>query len=120
MVPISILTRYKKKNINRIKKKNASAKITSLLFTSFLLIAMLHFILIVYNILQHLLQYTRSIGIGRNSCRDCITLREKCPLREFFWSVFSHIRTKYGENTEQKNSEYRHFSGSVSALLVYN
>ena len=46
-----------------------------------------------------------------------------------FWSVFSYIRTEYGEilrnteylsvfspnaeNTEQKNSEYRHFSRRV-------
>ena len=56
-----------------------------------------------------------------NSC----TLREKCPYLEFFWSVFSHIWTEYGEilrispysvrmreNTDQKNSEYGHFSGS--------
>ena len=45
------------------------------------------------------------------------TLREKCPYSEFFWSVFSHICTEYGEilrvspysvrmreNTDQKNS----------------
>ena len=25
------------------------------------------------------------------------TLREKCPYSEFFWSVFSRIRTEYGE-----------------------
>ena len=24
-------------------------------------------------------------------------LHEKCPYLEFFWSVFSHIRTEYGE-----------------------
>ena len=43
-------------------------------------------------------------------------LREKCPNTEFFWSLFSHIRTEYGEllsispysvrmreNTDQKN-----------------
>ena len=56
-----------------------------------------------------------------------ITLREKCPYSEFFWSIFSRIRTEYGEiqsispypvrmreNTDQKNSEYGHFSRSVS------
>ena len=45
---------------------------------------------------------------------------------EFFWSVFSRIRTEYGEmwsispysvrmgeNTDQKKSKYGHFSGSV-------
>ena len=26
-----------------------------------------------------------------------VTLREKCPYSEFFWSVFSHICTEYGE-----------------------
>ena len=52
-------------------------------------------------------------------------LRERCPYSEFFWSVFSYIRTEFGkirsispysiqmlENTNQKNSEYRHFSRS--------
>ena len=24
-------------------------------------------------------------------------LREKCPYSEFFWSVFSHIQTEYGD-----------------------
>ena len=51
------------------------------------------------------------------------TLREKWAYSEFFWSLFSLIWTKYGElrsislysvrmreNTDQKNSEYRHFS----------
>ena len=51
------------------------------------------------------------------------TLREKCPYSESFWSVFSGIRSGYGEilrispysvqmraNTKRKNSEYRHFS----------
>ena len=27
----------------------------------------------------------------------CSSLREKCSYLEFFWSVFSHIRTEYGE-----------------------
>ena len=42
---------------------------------------------------------------------------EKCPYPEFFWSLFSLIRTEYverysiqmRENTDQKNSEYGHF-----------
>ena len=51
---------------------------------------------------------------------------EKCPYSEFFWSVFSRIRTEYGEilrispysvrmreNRDQKNSENGHFSCSV-------
>ena len=53
------------------------------------------------------------------------TLCEKCPFPEFLWSVFSRIRTEYGEirsispysvrmreNADQKISEYRHFSRS--------
>ena len=50
------------------------------------------------------------------------SLRKNCPCSEFFWSVFSRIRTEYGdlrskspysfrmrETTNQKNSKYRHF-----------
>ena len=49
------------------------------------------------------------------------SLRKKGPYSEFFWSVFFHIRTEYGqlrskspysvrmwENAGQKNSEYGH------------
>ena len=59
-----------------------------------------------------------------------LSLREKCSYLEFFWSVFSHIRTEYGEilrvspysirmreNTDQKNSEYGHF-WPVSVLKI--
>ena len=55
-----------------------------------------------------------------------VSMREKCPYSEFFWSVFPLIQKKYGEmlcilphlvwmleNTDQKNSEYGHFSRSV-------
>ena len=51
-----------------------------------------------------------------------LTLPEKCPYWEIFWSVCSHIRTEYGnllsespysvrirKNTDQKNSAYRYF-----------
>ena len=47
-----------------------------------------------------------------------MTWHEKCPYSEFFWSVFSRIRTEYGdlfrkspysvqmlENTGQENSK---------------
>ena len=53
-------------------------------------------------------------------------MRKKCPYSELFWSVFSRIRTEYGEmrsispysvrmgeNTDQNNSEYGHFLRSV-------
>ena len=55
-----------------------------------------------------------------------LALREKCPYLEFFWSIFPRSWTKYGEirsislysvrmqkNTDQENSEYGNFSGSV-------
>ena len=54
-------------------------------------------------------------------------LREKCLYSELFWSVFSRIRTEYGEirsispysvrmweNADQNNSEYGHFLRSVN------
>ena len=54
---------------------------------------------------------------------DRLTLCEKCPYSEFFWSVFSRIRTispysvRMWENTDQKNSEYEHFSRSVKGCI---
>ena len=60
-------------------------------------------------------------------------LRKKCPHSEFFWFVFSHIRTEYREilrispysirmleNTDQKDSEYGHFSCSGGLALMNN
>ena len=54
-------------------------------------------------------------------------MREKCPDSELLWSVFSCIRTEYGEilrispysvrmreNADQNNSEYGHFLRSDS------
>ena len=59
--------------------------------------------------------------------------REKYPYLEFFWSVFSRIRTEYGEillitpypvqmreNTDQKNSEHRNFIRSVKQITFVN
>ena len=34
-------------------------------------------------------------------------------IRSFFWSVFSRIRTDYGEIRTRKNSVFGHFSRSV-------
>ena len=45
-----------------------------------------------------------------------LPVSKKCPYSEFFWSVFSRIRTEYGErreNKDQENSEYEHFLRSV-------
>ena len=63
---------------------------------------------------------------------DLFSLREKWPNSEFFWFVFSHIWSEYEdilrispysvrmrENTDQKNSEYGHFSGSVFHCLKW-
>ena len=59
-------------------------------------------------------------------------MREKCPYSEFFWTLFSSIRTEYGdllcksthsvrmqENTNQKNSEYGHFLHSAFCTYVF-
>ena len=40
-------------------------------------------------------------------------LREKYPYSEFFWSLFSPYSVQIWENTDQKNSEYGHFSRCV-------
>ena len=60
-----------------------------------------------------------------------VTLRKKCPYSELFWYVFSRIPTEYGnllhespnsvqmlENTDQKYSQYGHFSHSLILLLI--
>ena len=56
------------------------------------------------------------------------TLRKNCPYSELFWSIFSRIRTEYGEilrtspysvpireNTDQNNFVYEHFLRSDSS-----
>ena len=56
-----------------------------------------------------------------------VTLRKKCPYSEFSWSVFSYMRTHYGDllcksshsvqirkKIDQKNFKYEHFLRSVS------
>ena len=42
-------------------------------------------------------------------------LREKYQYSEFFWSVFSHIRTEYGE---MRSIEYGYFSHSVLPVVI--
>ena len=67
----------------------------------------------------------------RESVYSLIPLREKCSCLEFFWFVFSRIRTEYveilrippysiqmRENTDQKNSEYGHFLCSVQLTAM--
>ena len=61
---------------------------------------------------------------------NTITLHEKCPYSEIFWSVFSRVRTEYREipcispysvqmreNTDRNNPEYGHSSRSVKYLI---
>ena len=65
--------------------------------------------------------YIHTTFVVTNYCPLC----EKYPYSEYFWYVFSRIWTEYGEilrisphsvqmreNTDQKNSEYGHFSRS--------
>ena len=62
--------------------------------------------------------------------RKLFTLYKKCPYSELFWSAFSCIPTEYGEirsispysvrmreNVDQNNSEYGHFSRSLTDQL---
>ena len=60
-----------------------------------------------------------------------MSLHEKYSYSQSLWSVFPRIRTgkilritpysaRMRENTDQKNSEYRHFSRSVSFLRSHN
>ena len=59
-----------------------------------------------------------------------ITLRKKCPYSELFWFVFFRIQIEYGEirsispysvqmreNADHNNSEYGHFSRSVTVKI---
>ena len=52
-------------------------------------------------------------------------IARKCPYSQFFWSVYSRIRTEYGErenteNADQKNSKYEQFSRSVKFQFYIN
>ena len=62
-----------------------------------------------------------------------VTLRQKCPYSELFWSVFSRIRTEYGEilrissysvrmreNTDQNNCKYGYFLRSANHWKIIN
>ena len=49
-----------------------------------------------------------------------ITLCEKCPNTEFFWSVFSCIYFKYRKIWTRKTSIFGHFSRNVNRRLTKN
>ena len=40
-------------------------------------------------------------------------------IRSFFWSIFSRIRTEYGEIRTRKNSVFGHFSRSVNSCVIF-
>ena len=45
-----------------------------------------------------------------------LTLREKCPNAEFFWSVFSRIRNEFGEILRISPDTGKHEQGKISYL----
>ena len=47
-----------------------------------------------------------------------ITLRKKCPYSELFWSA-SPYSVRMQENADQNNSEYGHFSRSVTWYVEF-
>ena len=49
--------------------------------------------------------------------QQCSPLHKKCPYSKFFWSVFSRIRSVYGEL--KKNSEYGQFLYSLPCVSVF-
>ena len=72
--------------------------------------------------IMKLLVHQQIVFCTKVSKHYTLTLREKCPYSELFWSVFSCILPEYGEiqsispdlvrmqeNTGQNNSKYRHF-----------
>ena len=88
-------------------------------------VADFYYSLLVFSYIPHFQKFNKII-IFRKTCLKSLTLREKCPYSEFFWSVFSRIRTEYDEilypnsvqipysvqmqeDTDQKNSKYGHF-----------
>ena len=67
----------------------------------------------------------------RSQMYGTYTLRKKCPYSELIWSLFPRIRNEYGEilrtspysvqmreNTDQNNSEYKHFSRNDKSPLL--
>ena len=42
-------------------------------------------------------QISKKLDNLKTSHKDLLSLREKRLYSEFFWSLFSHIRTEYGE-----------------------
>ena len=66
-------------------------------------------------------------------CHLLFSLRKKSPYLKLFWSVFSRIRTEYGEiqiispcsvrmreNVDQNNSDYGHFSRSALHISSFS
>ena len=74
---------------------------------------MLTYVLKILISLKLLVQYYKPSQLPRFLEEHCLLrpLREKCPNTEFFWSVFSYIRTECGDFIRRVNlriqSEYR-------------
>ena len=69
-----------------------------------------------------MLNYWKILSVLLADFAETLTLCEKCPYSEFFWSIFSRVPTEYGdilricpysvrmqENTDLKNPEYGRF-----------
>ena len=59
----------------------------------------------------------------RNISMTCVSSRANCvksvQIRNYFWSVFSSIRTEYGEIRTRNNSVFGHFSRSDIQILAF-
>ena len=77
--------------------------------------------------------FSRNFIRSRNFLGLSYSLRKTCPYSELFWSIFSRIRTEYGEmrsispysvrmreNTDQNNSEYGPFLRSDFSVWSYS
>ena len=70
-----------------------------------------------YFLLLLLLLFFVIVSCSFFSETSTISLREKCPYSELFWSLFFRIWTEYSvrlrENTDENNSKHGHFLRSI-------
>ena len=59
------------------------------------------------------MQEQTGVNVGWLLFRGLFHCVESVQIRSFFWSVFSRIRSEYGEIQTRKNSVFGHFSRSV-------
>ena len=67
------------------------------------------------NLFRQLINYFRWVPFGLMIVPKTLTLREKCPNTEFFWSVFSRIHTEKRKIQTRKNSAFGRFSFNVTS-----